>query len=58
MTKVKYTICSQVEKRKKLLLPKFDGLQKHASCHKATFPQQRLVVDEYYRQYSQHLKNE
>jgi len=32
MTQVKCKICSEVEKRKKMLVPKFDGLQKHAGC--------------------------
>ncbi len=29
MTQVKCRICNEVEKRKKLLVPKFDRLQKH-----------------------------
>ncbi len=37
MTQVRYTICNQEEKRKKLLVFKLDGLQKHVGCYKATF---------------------
>ncbi len=37
MTQVRYAICNQVEKGKKLLILKLDGLWKHVGCCKATF---------------------
>lgn len=56
---VRYTICSQVEKRKKILILKLDGLQKHVGCCKITFVRLGVVVDEYYMSLSsQHVKNE
>jgi len=59
MTQVRYTICNQEEKRKKLLVFKLDGLQKHVGCYKATFAWLGVVVDEFYMSlFNQHLKNE
>jgi hypothetical protein len=59
MTQVRYTICNQVEKRKKLLILKLDGLQKHVVYYKATFARLGVVVSECYMSSSnQHVKNE
>ncbi len=38
-------ICDEVEKREKLLLPKFDGLQKHVGHLKATTTHPGVVVN-------------
>jgi hypothetical protein len=58
MTQVRCIICSQVEKRQKLLVLKLDGLRKHASCRKTTSMGLGVVVSEYYmNSSSQHVKN-
>jgi hypothetical protein len=38
-------ICNEVEKRKKLLLPQFDGLQKHVGHMKAIITHMGVVVN-------------
>jgi len=47
MTQVRCKICKEVEK-KKLLVPKFNGLQKHGGHWKATSAHPKVVVDQYY----------
>lgn len=55
---VRCRICNEVKKRGKLLVLKFDELQKHASCYKVTFTCLGVVVDQYYMSTtSQHVKN-
>ncbi len=59
MTQVRCKIHSEVGKKEKALVLKFDGLQKHASCHKTTFASSWVVVGQYYiSNTSQHAKNE
>ncbi len=59
MTYVKCRICNEVEKRKKLLVPKFDGLQKHIGCQKGTFACLMAIFGQYYiSNINQHVKNE
>ncbi len=59
MTYVKCRICNEVEKRKKLLVPKFDGLQKHVGCQKRTFACSMATIGQYYiSNINQHVKNE
>jgi hypothetical protein len=47
MTQVKCKICNEVEK-KNLLVPKFNGLQKHGGRWKATSAHPKVVVGQYY----------
>jgi hypothetical protein len=57
MTQVRCIICNQVEKREKLLVPKIDGLRKHASCHKTTSTRLGVAISEHYMSsFSQHVK--
>ncbi len=42
---VRCRICNEVKKRGKLLVLKFDELQKHASCYKVTFACLWVVVN-------------
>lgn len=42
------TVCSKVEGRKKLLIPKFDYLLKHLGRRKTTFAMPRVKVGEFY----------
>ncbi len=59
MTHVSCRICNEVENREKLLVLKFDGLQKHASCWKTMCTHPRVVVSQYYiSNFSQQVKNE
>lgn len=59
MTQIKYRIHNEVQKKKKALVPKFDGLQKHASHRKTTFTHSWAVVGQYHiSNASQHAKNE
>lgn len=59
MTQVRCRIHSKVQKKEKALVPKFDGLQKHASHRKTTFTRSWAVVGQYYiSNTSQHAKNE
>jgi hypothetical protein len=52
-------IHSEVGKKEKALVPKFDGLQKYASRCKITFAHSWVVVGQYYiSNISQHAKNE
>lgn len=45
---VRCTICSKVEGRKKLLIPKLDYLLKHLGRRKTTFAMPRVKVGEFY----------
>jgi hypothetical protein len=59
MTHVSCRICNEVENREKLLVLKFDGLQKHACYWKKMSTHPRVVVSQYYiSNISQHVKNE
>jgi hypothetical protein len=44
---VRCRICNEVEKKKKLLVPKFDGLQKHVGQWKVT-THARVAIGHYY----------
>jgi hypothetical protein len=41
-------ICNEVEKKKKLLVPKFDGLQKHVGQWKVTTTHARVAIGHSY----------
>ncbi len=59
MTHVSCKFCNEVEKREKLMVLKFDGLQKHASHWKTMSTHPKVVVSQYYiSNISQHVKNE
>jgi hypothetical protein len=56
---VHYKICSLVEGKNKILNPKLDGLQKHASKRKTLIPHPGVLVSDYYiNNDSQHQWNE
>jgi hypothetical protein len=49
----------RLRKEKKLLVPNFNGLQKHASLWKGTFACSKVVIGQYYiNNINQHIKNE
>jgi hypothetical protein len=45
---VKCCVCSHIEGRKKLLVPKFDSLQKHVGRHNYKVVKQNRNVGQYY----------
>ncbi len=59
LSMVKCKVCSSVEKIDKLLVLKFDDLQKHARQWKATIAKPDVKVGEYFMSLNnQHAKNE
>jgi hypothetical protein len=44
MIQMRCRICNEAEKRKKILVPKFDGLQKHVGRQKTTSARSGVVV--------------
>jgi hypothetical protein len=59
MHHVQCKICTNVEWREKLLIPKLDGFDKHSGRTKCKHAKPKLKVGEYYTSpHSQHEKNE
>jgi hypothetical protein len=59
VTHVQCKICSNIERKPKLLAPKFDTLQKHVERRKATILNSSIVVEDYfYCKDVAHAKNE
>jgi len=59
MHHVRWGICTNVEWREKLLIPKLDGLYKHSGKKRCKHAKVGLKVGEYYTNpHSQHAKNE
>jgi hypothetical protein len=48
LSMVKCKVCSFVEKKDKLFIPKFDGLHKHVGRQKATFAKPNVKMGEYF----------
>lgn len=58
LTQVCYKICIVIEKQKKLLVLKFDNLQKHIGHQKSKHPCSLVVGELYVNTNNQHAKNE
>jgi hypothetical protein len=59
LSMVKCKVCSFIEKINKLIVLKFDGLQKYDAWQKATIAKLDVKVGEYFMSLnSQHVKNE
>jgi hypothetical protein len=59
VSQVRCKVCSFVERREKLLVPKIDSLWKHVGWRKALCDTMKVKKGEYYYLgHNQHIKNE
>jgi hypothetical protein len=59
LTMVCCKVCNEIEGQEKLLVPKFDSLQKHVNRHKCKVARPKCVVGQYFMSTAnQHAKNE